>query len=86
MGDGSEAKKARETKKMRNKKTLKFNDYKDCPLKNEIVLKSQQIFKSEGHDIYTEDVNEVALISNDDERLKTFDRITSSAGKCRESM
>ena len=30
---------------MCNKKVLKFNDYKDCLLNNEIILKSQQRFK-----------------------------------------
>ena len=55
---------------------LKFNDYKDCLLNNEIILKSQQRFKSEGHVVYTEEVNKIALSSNDDKRLQTFDRIT----------
>ena len=44
---------------------------------NEIILKSQQRFKSERHDVYTEEINKVALSSNDDKRLKTFDRIRS---------
>ena len=68
------------------KKELKFNDYKDCLLSNNIVLKSQQGFKSERHDVYTEEVNKIALSSNDDKRLQTFDKITTypygtSAGK-----
>ena len=46
-------------------------------LKNEIILKSQQRFKSERHDVYTEEVNKIALSSNDNKRLQTFDRITS---------
>ena len=46
-------------------------------LKNEIILKSQQRSKSERHDVYTEEVNKIALSSNDDKRLQTFDRITS---------
>ena len=54
---------------------LKFDDYKDCVFKNEIILKSQQRFKSEAHSLYTEDVNKIALSSNDDKRLQTFDRI-----------
>ena len=65
---------------------LKFNDYKDCLLSNEIVLKLQQRFKNERHDVYTEDVNKIALSSNDDKILQTHDRITpypygTSAGK-----
>ena len=46
-------------------------------LNNEIILKSQQRFKSEGHDVCTEEMNKIALGSNDDKRLQTFDRITS---------
>ena len=43
--------------------------------KNEIILKSQQRFKSEGHYVYTEEVNKIVLRSNDNKRLKTFVRI-----------
>ena len=62
---------------MCNKKELRFNDYKDCLLNNKIVLKSQQKFKSQRHDAYTEEVNKIALSSNNDKRLQTFDKITS---------
>ena len=68
------------------KKILELNDYKDLSLNNEIILKSQQRFKSEAHNVYTEEINKIALSSNDDKRLQTFDRITTypygtSAGK-----
>ena len=43
------------------KRTLKFDDYKDCLVKNESILKSQQRFKSEAHYVYTEEVNKIAL-------------------------
>ena len=84
--DCEEDKKAKGTKKCVIKRRLKFNDYKDCLLNNQIVLKSQQRFKNERHDVYTEEINKIALSSNDDKRLQTFDRITSypygtSAGK-----
>ena len=55
---------------------LNFNNYKYCSLNNEIILKSQQIFKSEGHSVSTAEVNKIALSSNDDKRSQTFDRIT----------
>ena len=77
MDDDSEAKNAKETKTSVIKKVFKSNDYKDCLLKIEIVLKSQQRFKSEIHNLYTEEINKIALSSNDDKRLQTFDRITS---------
>ena len=70
-------KKVKGTQKHVIKKELKFNDYKDCLLNNEIVLKSQQRFKSERHDVYTEEINKIALSSNDDKRLQTFHKITS---------
>ena len=57
MDDDSEVKKANGTKKCVIKSVLKFNDYKDCLLNNEIVLKSQQRFKSQRHDVYTEEIN-----------------------------
>ena len=56
-----EDKKAKGTKKCVIKRRLKFSDYKDCLLNNEIILKSQQRFKSERHDVYTEEVNKIAL-------------------------
>ena len=77
MDDDSEDKKAKGTKKCVIKKGLKFNDYKDCLLKNKIVLKSQQRFKSETHNVYTQEINKITLSSNDDKRLQTYDRITS---------
>ena len=77
MDDGNSDKKAKGTKKCVIKKQLKFNDYKDCLSNNEIILKSQQIFKSEAQNVYTEEVNNIALSSNDDKRLQTCDRITS---------
>ena len=86
MDDGNSDKKTKGTKKCVIKQILKFNDYKNCLLNNEIILKSQQRPTSEAHDVYTEEINKIALSSNDDTRLQTFDRTTSypygaSAGK-----
>ena len=54
MDHGNSNKKAKGTKKCVIKRRLKFNDY------NEIILKSQQIFKSEAHNVYTEEINKIA--------------------------
>ena len=62
MDDGGSDKKPKGTKKCVIKRRLKFSDYKDCLLSNEIILKSQQRFKSERHDVYTEEINKIALI------------------------
>ena len=86
MDDGNRDKKAKGTKKYVIKRRPKFKNYKDCLLNNEIILKSQQRFKSEAHNLYTEEISKIALSSNDDKILQTYDRITSypygtSAGK-----
>ena len=44
---------------------------------DEIILKPQQRFKSDHHKVYTEEINEIALSSNDDKTLQTFDKITT---------
>ena len=75
--DCEEDKKAKGTKKCVIKRVIKFNDYKDCLLNDKVVLKSQQRFKSERHDVYTENVNKIALSSSDDKRLSSFDKITT---------
>ena len=56
---------------------IKFNDYKNCLLNGEVILKSQQRFISKRHDVYTENINKIALSSNDGKRLIASDKITS---------
>ena len=74
LTDGDKnVKKEKGTKKCVIERILKFNDYKDCLFKNEIALKSQQIFKSEANNMNIEEINNIALSSNDDKRLQTFD-------------
>ena len=75
--DCKEDKKAKGTKKCTIKRVIKFDDYKNCLLKGEVILKSQQRFVSKGHDVYTENINKIALSSNDDKRIVSPDIITS---------
>ena len=75
--DCKEDQKAKGTEKCVIKIMIKFNDYKNCLLNGEVILKSQQRFKSKGHDVYTENINKIALSSNDDKRLVASDKITS---------
>ena len=44
---------------------------------DEVIIKSQQRFRSDHHKVYTEKVNKIALSSNDDKRIKTLDRGTT---------
>ena len=75
MDDDSEKKKAKGIKKCIMKHRLMFENYKDSLINDKTILKSQLGFKSDHHDVYTEEVNKIALSSNDDKRLQTFDRI-----------
>ena len=75
--DDSENKKAKGIKKCVIKRLLKFKNYKNYLFKNEIVLTSQQIFKSDHQRVYTLEVNKTALNSNDDKRILTLDKVTT---------
>ena len=75
--DDSEKKKAKETKKCIINRRIKFEDYKDSLFKNNTILRSQLRFKSDLHIVYTEEVNKIAISSNDDKRLQKFDKITT---------
>ena len=77
LDDITEIKKAKGTKKCLVKRELTFKNYMDCLFNNEIIIKSQQRFRSDHHRVFTEEVNKIALSSNDDERLQTYDRITT---------
>ena len=52
-------KKAKGTKKCVIKRMIKFNDYKNYLLKDEVILKSQQKFISKEHDVCTENINKL---------------------------
>ena len=73
--DDGEETKFKETKKCVIKGELMLKDYKDCLFNgDEVLLKSQQRFKSDHHKVYTE-VNKIALSSDNDKRLQTFDGV-----------
>ena len=75
--DCKEDKKAKGTKKCVIKRIINFDDYKNCLLNSEVILKSQQRFISKGHDVYEENINIIALNNNDDKRIVSSDTITS---------
>ena len=77
MDDDSEHKRAKETKKYIIKKDLMVKNYEDCLFNIKIILKSQQVFRSDLHNVYTVKIIKIALSSNDDKRLQIFDRITT---------
>ena len=72
-------KKAKGTKKYAVKREILFNNYLDSLFKNKVLYRSQQRFRSDHHKVYTKEVNKIALSSNDDKRIQTFDRVTTYA-------
>ena len=67
-------KKAKGTKASVIKRELMFKNYKDSLFNNEVITRSQQRFRSDHHRLYTEEVNKIALSSNDD-KIQTFDEV-----------
>ena len=47
--------------------------------KKKVILKAQQRFKSETHNVFTEVINKIALSSNDDKITQSIDLIDSYA-------
>ena len=45
-----------------------FKNYKDSLFNNEVIIRSKQRFRSDHHRVYTEEVNKIALSSNDNKK------------------
>ena len=50
-------------------------DHKEFIKKKKLILKWQQRFKSERHNIFTEEINKIAWSSNDDKIIQLIDSI-----------
>ena len=73
--ESNDHKKAKGIKKCVIKQKLMFKNYKDWLIDSETVYSSQHRFKSYNHDVYIEDVNNIALSANADKRLQTYNKI-----------
>ena len=51
------------------KKEIDADNLKEITKYKKVVLKTQQRFKSERHNVFTEEINTIALSSNDDKRM-----------------
>ena len=75
--DDENTKKAKGTKKCVIKKTLIFQNYEDAVLKKRTTVRSQLRFKSDCHNVYTEEVNKIAISWDNDKRIQTYHGITT---------
>ena len=73
----TEEKKAKGTKQCIAKQEITLKNYMDSLFNDEVIIKSQQRFRSDRHRVYTEEVNKIALSINDDKILQTFDKVTT---------
>ena len=77
LDDDNEVKKAKGTKKCIVKREITFKNYADALCSDEVLIKSQQRFRSDHHKVNFEEVNKIALSSNDEKRIQTFDKVTT---------
>ena len=74
-----ETNKCKGIKKNVVKKELTFEDYAQCLFSGKEQMKSMKIIRSENHDIYSKEVNKIALSANDDKRILMKDKIKTLA-------
>ena len=70
-------KRAKGTKKCVIKPILRFKHYTNSLFKNKPILMSQRRLKSDHQIVYTEKINKVAISSNDDKKIQTFDGVVT---------
>ena len=66
--EGKESKKCKGVKKSVVKESITHEDYKNCLFTGKEQLRKMNVIRSHKHDIYTEEVNKIALSSSDDKR------------------
>ena len=86
LGDDTENKRAKGTKKCIVKREITFKNYADALFKDKSLIKSQQRFRSYHHKVYTEEVNKIALSSSDDKRIQTYPYGTNAFMVCENEM
>ena len=74
-----EEKKCKGVKKAVIKRTITFNDYKNCLFNNSPAMRKMNVIRSHLHNIYTETVNKVAISPFDDKRIIREDNIHTFA-------
>ena len=68
MFDGKEDKKCKRVKKSVIKKSITHADYKKCLFSRTKQLRKMNVIRSHKHEIYTEEINKIALSPDDDKR------------------
>ena len=61
------------------KSSIQFDNYRDCLFSRKEQHRNMNVIRSQCHEIYTEEINEIALSSDDDKRVIMADGIHTLA-------
>ena len=76
---GEDHKKCKGVKKNVVKNSITHNDYRECLFTKREQSRKMNVIRSHHHDIYTEEVNKIALSASDDKRVIMDDGISTLA-------
>ena len=74
-----EKKKCKGVKHAVVEKTITFDDYKRCLFSGEKQYRHMMTFRNRKHEIFTEELNKIALSANDDKRIILLDKVNTLA-------
>ena len=77
--DGSEDKKYKGVTKNVTKRSIQFDDYRECLFSRKDQHREMNVIRSYCHDIYTNEINKIAFYSDDDKRVNMVDGIPTLA-------
>ena len=77
--ESNTTKKCKGIKKNVVKKGINFEDYVNCLFKEEKQMRKMNIIRSENHEIYSKEVNKLALSGDDDKRVLEKDKVNTHA-------
>ena len=77
--EGKNVKKCKGIKKSVVSKGITFEHYFDCLFTGEKQMRSMKIIQSKYHDIYSKEVNKIALSCEDDKRLVQINKVDTKA-------
>ena len=79
MCEGEETKKCKGIKKSVVKKSIAHEDYKTCFFTGKEQMRKMNVIRSYNHEVYTEEVNKIALCSDDNKRYILENQINTLA-------
>ena len=79
LGRKKEVKKCKGMKKSVIKSSISFQDYKRCLFNNKNMYRRMMTIRSRKHEIFTEEINKVALSADDDKRIILPDKVNTLA-------